>query len=267
MTHRNARPTRPADARALLSALEAPEGAPPAHLRDLAARLVAEVEARQARQPKPPTTGKAKQAQGGLADRAASAVSRALRAAGMSGDPAPRDRTPQEGGRTVRGPIARSDPEGEGFARLLAKEPEADRPRRAIFNAPAPSAPPAPKPAPAAGSVPKPAHHRAAEQAPAAIAEPVPSERRTGRLQLDLPEPISPRPARADLRPPVLSRTEITALAQSVEARSGLIGEHPSVVALALSGRKTLDQAAALRRLPRAEQRAVHRALRQIARG
>jgi hypothetical protein len=52
-----------------------------------------------------------------------------------------------------------------------------------------------------------------------------------------------------------------------VEARSGLIGEHPSVVALALSGRKTLDQAAALRRLPRAEQRAVHRALRQIARG
>ena len=40
--------------------------------------------------------------------------------------------------------------------------------------------------------------------------------------------------------------------------------EHPAIVAITLVGRPALEQAAALRALPRGQARAVHRALRML---
>jgi len=138
-------------------------------------------------------------------------------------------------------------------------EPErAPERRRKLFSRAKPLAPPpeaeAPQPEPVA----------APSVAP-------PSE--PGRAQVDPRQALAPSelptsfaaPVRRTRRTPpvsILSAGQVRKLAmQGIELGET---EHPAVIALALRGRPPLEQAVALRALPRGQARAVHRALRMM---
>lgn len=82
----------------------------------------------------------------------------------------------------------------------------------------------------------------------------------------DAPMPYAPPHAAA---PPsaMRARAELRSLIEATVDPENLAREHPAVIAMTLAGRPTLEQAAALRRLPGGQTRAVRRALRQLELG
>ncbi|UWQ18446.1 hypothetical protein [Jannaschia sp. M317] len=133
-------------------------------------------------------------------------------------------------------------------------------PKRTLFRNPAPLAQPMPETA----SAPRAARAPAPEDSPAMPARADLTPPRPERqARLSVPRPFAP-PAEVARPAPVLPMSEVRRLiAEGVDAEAPG-REHPAVVALTLDGLPPLEQAAALRRLPRGQVRAVHRALRLL---
>ena len=150
-------------------------------------------------------------------------------------------RAAQPGSKAPAPPVARAEPSpiDEGIG------------RRQLFSSPSPLSRRAAQPE----------ADRASPAAPPAAPEP--------RIQAvvarpeTMPTPMAqPRPAAPAAR--MLSADEVRRLVHEGydPALSG--AEHPAIVALTLEGKPPLQQAAALRELPRGQVRAVHRALRLL---
>ncbi|MGB3407631.1 MAG: hypothetical protein WBA67_09060 [Jannaschia sp.] len=149
-----------------------------------------------------------------------------------------------------RKPQRKSAPPDSATARRdshIADDPE----RRQVFSRAAPLAlqadPPVAMPPPVASTAP------VASQAPQSLAKtaasPVPTP-------LSYIEPPSP--------PVMLTAAEVRRLVAEGFDPATPGREHPAIVALTLQGRAPLQQAAALRLLPRGQVRGVHRALRLL---
>ncbi len=105
-------------------------------------------------------------------------------------------------------------------------------------------------------------------QAPPPAAPPPPAVTRqpSSRLTLTVPEPHVPRaPASEAPMPPVrVAPAEMDKIMEQAINPADIGREHPAIIARTLAGKTSLEQAAALRRLPGGQVRAVHRALRQL---
>lgn len=138
-----------------------------------------------------------------------------------------------------------------------------------------PSVPARPAPASATASVtdtassPDPAPRRSlfSKPAPLTTSDPDPvaevaiSQAQVRHARFSMPAPIQPaaRPQTASI---LLPKDDLRRLVTEGLDPSHPGREHPAIVALTLEGLPPLEQAAALRRLPRGQARGVHRALR-----
>ncbi len=152
------------------------------------------------------------------------------------------------------------------WAADLIRTVEGARAAAPATSAPAigPARPGQPAPGPARRSLFTNAPPRLAPATPVPAAPP-PRPAQTGRLTLTAPMPhravVDTVPA---VETGVLTPAQVRRIVfETIEA--GTLGrEHPAIVALTLMGKPTLEQAAALRRLPGGQVRAVHRMLRQL---
>lgn len=160
--------------------------------------------------------------------------------------------------------------------------PAALEPKARLFKTPAPKM----MPASGGAAVPDTAERPSGPQIGAATAEvrpqnlpvqPVSAARLAAAAAFRLPE-AAPTPAAlsdlpvqhvtegvrpsTEVAPAMLTRMEVRRLIDATTDPETLAREHPAIIAMTLVGRSTLEQAAALRRLPGGQVRAVHRALR-----
>lgn len=149
------------------------------------------------------------------------------------------------------------------MARQLIAQVEAGQPRTEV--APVPPAPAAPQP------VASERRRLFSQAAPLQAPEPL-AEQPARKPAVARPvEPVEPQGLPEGISVPSVPSREATYPVDTIRkivkdsARVQTISaEHPLIVAFTLEGRPSLDQAAALRRLPKGQVRSVHRALRLL---
>ncbi|WP_179380984.1 hypothetical protein [Jannaschia marina] len=132
--------------------------------------------------------------------------------------------------------------EGSGRGAGTVSPPSPKPKRHALFSKAAPTltAPPA-----AAPTRPEPVRPRAA-------------------ARMTLAAPVQHEPVAAAAPDVRLPPADVRRIVEATVEPATLAREHPAVIAMTLIGKPTIEQAAALRRLPGGQVRAVHRALRQF---